>query len=126
MDERKSRLKQLKRDCKKEKRRHTALPGFFGVFFFVLAAIGTAAVLTVTMPELAAVVRLWEYVGEDPVKPLLEANLLPLMIGAGVLWGAYLIFCIWKASRRKKWKRTPEYLDYRTMKNTVRQEKKAK
>lgn len=126
MDDRKLRLKQLKKDCAKEKRNHLAVPGFLAVFFFALAIIVTAAVLMVKLPGQPLTERFWELVGENPVKPLLEANVFFLMIGAAALWGVHLLFGILKAAAKGKWKKTEAYLDYRTLKNTLNQEKKMK
>ena len=126
MDDRKIRLKQLKKDCKREKRKHTAALGFFAVLFFILAVIVTAAVLAVKLPEQPVVMRLWELVGENPIKPLLEANGQLLLIGAAALWAIHLLFGFLKSGGRKKWKKTEAYLDYRTLRNTLNQEKKMK
>ena len=70
MDERKAELKQLKKACKKEKRRHIGLWKTFGVLFLVLSLILTPASVVVSMFDntIAAFVgqSFWEVENEDP------------------------------------------------------------
>ena len=126
MDERKLRLKQLKKASRKENNRYTALWKILCFLLLLLAVVVTVAVLAVKLPEMPAMKSLWLLVGEAPVKPLLMNLELPLMAVAAVLWVLQIVTAaLWYAGR-KKWKKTESYLDYRTLKNTLKQEKKMK
>ncbi len=70
MDERKAELKQLKKACKKAKRRHVTLWKSLGIFFLIFAIILSAASVVVKMFDntMAAMMggRFWEVIDEDP------------------------------------------------------------
>ena len=70
MDERKAELKQLKKACKKEKRRRVGLWKTFGVLFLVLSLILTPVSVVLSMFDntIAAFVgqSFWEVENEDP------------------------------------------------------------
>lgn len=70
MDERKAELKQLKKVCKKAKRRNVTLWKSLGVFFLVFAIIFSGASVVVKMFDntMAAMLggRFWDVINEDP------------------------------------------------------------
>ena len=70
MDERKAELKQLKKACKKAKRRNVTLWKSLGIFFLVLSLIFTAVSVVVNMFDntVAALMggKFWDVVNEDP------------------------------------------------------------
>ena len=70
MDERKAELKQLKKQCKKAKRKHVTLWKSLGIFFLVFAIIFSAASVVVKMFDntMAAMMggRFWDVINEDP------------------------------------------------------------
>ena len=126
MDERKLRLKQLKKASRKENCRYTALWKTLCVLLLLLALVAAVAVLAVKLPELPGITSLWTLVGEAPVKPLIMSLELPLMAVAAALWVLHIVTAALCCAGRKKWKKTESYLDYRTLKNTLKQEKKMK
>ena len=69
MDERKEELKQLKKACKKAKRKHVTLWKTLGIFFLVFAIILSAASVVVKMFDntMAAMIggRFWDVINED-------------------------------------------------------------
>ena len=70
MDERKVELKQLKKDCKKAKRKNVTLWKSLGIIFLVLALIMTPLSFVAKMFDNAVAAfmggRFWEVVNEDP------------------------------------------------------------
>ena len=70
MDERKAELKQLKKQCKKAKRKHVTLWKSLGIFFLVFAIIFSAASVVVKMFDntMAAMMggKFWDVINEDP------------------------------------------------------------
>ena len=70
MDERKAELKQLKKACKKAKRRNVTLWKTLGIFFLVFAIIFSAASVVVKMFDntMAALLggKFWDVINEDP------------------------------------------------------------
>ncbi len=70
MDERKAELKQLKKACKKAKRKHVTLWKTLGIFLLVFAIIFTAVSAVVKMFDntVAALMggRFWDVINEDP------------------------------------------------------------
>lgn len=70
MDERKLQLKQLKKACKKAKRKHVTLWKTLGIFFLVFAIILSAASVVVKMFDntMAALLggKFWDVINEDP------------------------------------------------------------
>ena len=70
MDERKLQLKQLKKACKKAKRKHVTLWKTLGIFFLVFAillSVGTG-VVKLFDNTMAAMMggRFWDVIDEDP------------------------------------------------------------
>ena len=64
-------------------------------------------------------------IGENTtVKTCLPWFILTCWIAAPVCLAAYIFFVIMWHRGKKKWKKTQEYLDYKTMKTTLREEKK--
>ena len=100
MDDRKLQLKQLRKIANKQKRKYVTAWKVLTIIF-LLAAMGLVA-------EHVFVKFLPCYAIHG------AAAALALSLIALILWGV----------GKKKWKKTIEYLDYRTMKNTLRQEKK--
>ncbi len=78
MDERKVQLKQLKKECKRAKRRTVALWKSLGILFLVLALIMTplSVVATIFDNTLAAMMggKFWEVIDEDPDAIYFEAD----------------------------------------------------
>lgn len=102
MDDRKLQLKQLKKIANKAKRKYvTAWKVMAIVFLLIAAALGVEHVFIKFLP----CITLYAI-----------AALLALFLLTLIPWGV----------GKKKWKKTVEYLDYKTMKNTLRQEKKFK
>ena len=70
MDERKAELKQLKKACKKAKRKHVTLWKSLGILFLVFAIILSAASVVVKMFDntMAAMMggKFWDVINEDP------------------------------------------------------------
>ena len=100
MDDRKLQLKQLRKTAKKIKRRYVTAWKVLAVIFLIAAvALGIEHVFVKFLP-------CWTL--------YVIAELLLLFLVVLIPWGI----------GKKKWKKTVEYLDYRTMKNTLRQEKK--
>ncbi len=70
MDERKAQLKQLKKACKRAKRKTVTLWKTLGIFFLVLSIIFTAASVMVKMFDntMAAMMggKFWDVINEDP------------------------------------------------------------
>ena len=102
MDDRKLQLKQLRKTANKVKRKYVTFWKVMAIIF-LLAAIGLGVehVFVKFLP-------CWTL--------YVIAGLLLLFLITLIPWGV----------GKKKWKKTVEYLDYRTMKNTLRQEKKFK
>ncbi len=46
---------------------------------------------------------------------------LVLMIGAAVSWALFIVFAVFWGKGKAKWKRTLEYLDFKTLKRAIRQ-----
>ena len=64
-------------------------------------------------------------IGENTtVKTCLPWFILTCWIAAPVCLAAYIFFAIMWHRGKKKWKKTQEYLDYKTMKTTLKEEKK--
>lgn len=100
MDDRKLQLKQLKKTANKIKRKYvTAWKVMAFLFLFAAVALSVEHVFVKFLPCMTLYVI---------------AGLLLLFLITLIPWGV----------GKKKWKKTVEYLDYRTMKNTLRQEKK--
>lgn len=148
MDERKLRLKQLKKASKKAKRKYVTLWKTLGVLFLVCAII-----LSVS----TGVVKLFDNAGADMVGDSflgsfvsamqeayhhamhaltnsfamygigLDATGMPLfatlLAAAVVLWVLYTIMLVLWIRGKKKWKKSEAYLDYKTLKSTMKQEK---
>ncbi len=78
MDERKAELKQLKKACKKAKRRNVTLWKTFGILFLVFALIFTAGGVVVKMFDntVAALLggKFWDVINEDPNANYFEAD----------------------------------------------------
>ena len=131
MDDRKLQLKQLKKASKREKRRYVTGWKFLAVLFLILAILSAVAVAAlVAYEELLKLVETSELLAA--IRPHMDEilrvrRLIPdnwVVLAAAVLWVLYLIAAILWNRGKKKWKKTEAYLDYLTMKNTLKQEKK--
>ena len=131
MDDRKLQLKQLKKASKREKRRHVTFWKFLAVLLLILAVLSTVAVaVLIAFEEILKMVEICECLAV--VRPYMDEalavrRLIPdnwAALAAAVLWVLYLIAAILHSYGKKKWKKTEAYLDYMTMKNTLKQEKK--
>ena len=60
------------------------------------------------------------------ILPYAQQVLMALQIGTVAAWLLFLLTLIPKGRGKKKWKKSEQYLDYRTLKNTLQQEKKMK
>lgn len=143
MDERKIRLKQLKKDCKKAKRKYFGGWKAVGVILLAIALLLTVACVivlpgmgglsignTVVIPEdVRLISAVSDLVGVDLrelILPYAQQVLMALQIGTVAAWVLFLLTLIPKGRGKKKWKKSEQYLDYRTLKNTLQQEKKMK
>ena len=64
-------------------------------------------------------------VGADTTVRVFETRLVILCrVFTVVFLAAYVFFAVMWARGKKKWKKTESYLNYRTMKNTLKEEKK--
>ena len=130
MDERKLRLKQLKKERKKEKRRYVTLWKFFAVLFLILAILFSAAIVAVKLfsetAVAAAVGKIWDVIAE---KCRICAQFCPsaenavMGIAAAVLWVLHIVAAALWSRGKKKWKKSDAYLSYKTLKSTIKQEK---
>ena len=143
MDDRIIRLKQLKKDCKKAKRKYFGGWKAVGMILFALALLLTAASVIV-LPGMGNVsigntvivsrdTRLISAVGNlvgmdlrELILPYAQPVLMTLQIGTVAAWILFLLTLIPKSKGKKQWKKSEQYLDYRTLKNTLQQEKKMK
>lgn len=145
MDDRKLRLKELKKDSKKVKGKYVTGWKTVAIVFLVLAILLTLACVLIlptvgeiALPDGQVLFELTKHtlmatvstaVGVDlggliaPYAPVLSFY---LPIGAVGAWLVFFVILIPWGAGKKKWKKSEQYLDYRTMKNTLKQEKKMK
>lgn len=145
MDDRKLRLKELKKASKKAKGRYFTGWKVVAIIFLALAILLTLACVLIlptvgeiVLPNGQVLFELTKHtlmtsvstaVGVDLnglIMPYAQILSFYLPIGAVTAWLVLFIALIFWSEGKKKWKKSEQYLDYRTMKNTLKQEKKMK
>lgn len=104
MDERKAELKRLKKISNKAKHRYFTVWKVLGIIALSLAAV-------LVLGGLAARYIAWPYFGH-------------IFLLAAIKLVLHLITLIPWSAGKKRWKKSEEYLNYRTMKRAVRDEKR--
>lgn len=139
MDERKAQLKQLKKACKKAKGKTVTGWKTLSVFLLVVAVVFSLSTVAVKISEDTAaaflggnlyIKQFFTFCKENlnsviNSSAIMKSNELLLMVTviAWVLFAGTLILWI---LGKNKWKKTDEYLNYRTLKNALNAEKKEK
>jgi len=141
MDERRAELKRLRKAAKKARRRSVSPWKGLGIFFLLLAILLSGVVALVKMPGAAvtecpfadallagesAVYSAWDLL-VNKVCPAYVGKVdfpeLTVLVVTAALWLLFILCLALWIRGKKKWKKTEEFLNYRTMKNVLREEK---
>lgn len=120
MDQRKAQLKTLKKAYKRAKRKSLGLWKCLAVLFLIVALLAAFVLFVPLVPTLLLV----SFLPIELVRSLAENIwILYLMFGVGLV--LFIEAALIAKVEKKKLKKTAAYLDYRTMKLTLKAEKEA-